>query len=96
MQFTPQYIIYGTHESIKKYRISLENLMIETPLLEYIVVRYNFSGQSTWRHVLKDAIEYEDYTFISQEEYSIIHQHLCQKTRDLFLKRRIVKMKNPL
>lgn len=76
------YLLFGSKESILKYKKSIQFLVTYQPSLSYLVVRYDVSKKNIWRKIVNDAISYEAYIEIDSADYRFLHRHLCCAARE--------------
>lgn len=73
---TYTYILAANSTAMELYKISKEALM-ESNNCDFMVFRF-----SEWEEVLEDLEEWEDYVYIHESTYNILHRNLCIKLKE--------------
>jgi len=76
------YVLYGDVISIKNHNESINSLLQNTFFMDYMVIKYYLLKSEVYETIINDAIKYEAYALISEEEYNKIFHHLCVMARN--------------
>lgn len=79
------YILFGNKKSIDNYITSITNLIDKTPFKDYTVCSYEMSNHKSSKDFIKHQNRYQEFIFIQQQEFELIHHDLCSKAR-VFMK----------